>query len=188
MPLFQYGNREGWKWVFYSSAGIYIFGMVFFLLFATASPQPWGVLPSRSRRPTVASTRAASRAQSRAVSRVQSRAVSRAVSRKATFVDTADQLERKATLRAKMDTPRLERRLEEKLDDEDDVYTIDIDKAINKMRKELGDRIESDLKQDTTNVEEYFDEDGEEYVDYEEEEAERLQYFKERRFSIFPIA
>lgn len=85
------------------------------------------------------------------------------------------------------------------------IYTIDLNKALNKVQQQLGDRIEDDGEQrlpPTTEIvdfdvyvdnfeadEEFEDEEmDEEYIDEEEEKAQRLQYFRERRFSVFPIA
>lgn len=42
--------------MFYSSAGIYIFGLFFFVLFGTAKAQKWGVIEGRSRGTTMASS------------------------------------------------------------------------------------------------------------------------------------
>ena len=42
--------------MFYSSAGIYIFGLVFFFIFGTAKAQSWGVIEGRSRGTTMASS------------------------------------------------------------------------------------------------------------------------------------
>ncbi|KAJ6222360.1 hypothetical protein RDWZM_000905 [Blomia tropicalis] len=40
-----HGGIQGWNLVFYSAAGVYIFGIVFFLIFATAKRQPWDIEP-----------------------------------------------------------------------------------------------------------------------------------------------
>jgi len=86
-----------------------------------------------------------------------------------------------------------------------DVFTIDLSKAKDKVQQQLGDRIEGEENElpitdiidyevgmDNLGYDEEFDDEmideEEEYIDDEEEKAQRLQYFRERRFSVFPIA
>lgn len=209
---------EGWNLVFYSAAGVYIFGMLFFLVFATAKPQPWGTMP-RSRRATAYSRYSGN-------SRIASRAASRGPSRKATFLEANGSRapSRRATFRQQQQqqsntnshlssavtTPHQGRKTvqtDPEAANNGDIYTIDLNKAVNKqLQQQLSDRIEgAPLPEDraqaaTAEVLDYeyrgdfeFDEDfdddmDEEYLDEEEEKAHRLQFFRERRFSVFPIS
>lgn len=204
--------------MFYSAAGVYIFGMLFFLVFATAKPQPWGTLP-RSRRATAYSRYSAN-------SRIASRAASRGPSRKATFLEANGSRvpSRRTTFRQQQSstnsrmgsavtTPHQGRKAVQTVQTDPEaanngeIYTIDLNNAVNKqLQQQLSDRIEGapapeDRAQAATaEVLDYdymddleFDEDfdydnDEEYLDEEEEKAHRLQFFRERRFSVFPIS
>lgn len=92
------------------------------------------------------------------------------------------------------------------------IYTIDLNNALNRrLQQTLSDRIEGDSQEKTTmpqpgpqpvneviDYEAYsgdfefgedFDDDmDEEFYDEEEEKTQRLQFLRERRFSVFPIA
>lgn len=187
------------------------------MIFGTAQAQSWGVLPpSHSRRATIVSR---SRGPSRGPSRGASRGASRLASRRATFVEQAPS--RKATIVRKtgastesqvnstLGTPRTQRKAQ--FDDgpsqaNDDIFTIDLNKAIKNKLKDRFEREPDDVEDtgfdETEDVEadkyldghyeegdyEIFDEEIEIELDEEEERLERLQYFKERRFSVFPIA
>ena len=176
------------------------------MIFATAKPQPWGIVPrTRTRTRTFRN----SGNSSRIVSPVESRGPSRKAtffevpgshgpSRKTTYVQTSNNSS-KLNL-----SPYPIRKLTEgsnKTDIMNHIYTIDLDKAISQMQQQLGNRNESDKKVSSIsdvidmsiNENFYYEEfdkemDEEEYIDEEEEKSQRLQYFRERRFSIFPIA
>lgn len=200
--------------------------MLFFLVFATAKPQPWGTMP-RSRRATAYSRYSTN-------SRIASRAASRGPSRKATILeaDGSRVPSRRATFRQQqqissgnsrigsvLTTPSQARKGQIVQTDPEaanggDIYTIDLNKAVNRqLQQQLSDRIEggapelcedrageqdagraAEVLNDYNDMADFeYDEDfdyemDEEYLDEEEEKAHRLQFFRERRFSVFPIS
>lgn len=159
--------------MFNSAAAIYLFGLIFFLIFATAKPQPWGVL-ALSRKTTRILTRQNSR-------RAASRALSRQVSRTPlSFPSTPEPDARNATV---------------------GFCTVTLNTDINQMLQSLSDRIEVGTRgyeDRLPSIDELEDNafyrgsqsEGALSVDSEEEDAieqeERLQHFRERRYTILP--
>lgn len=174
LKLGQLGHIAGWRAVFNSAAAIYVFGIIFFLIFATAKPQAWGVLAT-SRKATRILTRQNSR-------RAASRALSRQVSRTPlSFPSTPEPDARNAAV---------------------GFCTVNLNTDINEMLQSLSDRIEVGTRgyedglpsigelEDGTLYRNSSQSEGAFEVDSEEEEAieqeERLQHFRERRYTILP--
>ena len=165
--------------MFNSAAAIYLFGLVFFLIFATAKAQQWGIIPV-SRKATRILTRQNSRR------RPDSRAVSRQVSSSKTPVSFPSTPEPDAFCAVDLnrDINQMLQSLGDRMVEakgrqttvEDRLPSID----------ELGDSVTCSSSQDceeglcsSTEVEFAV-------LEEEEEEEERLQHYKDRRFSIFP--
>ena len=74
--FYQHGGIQGWNLVFYSAAGVYIFGIVFFLIFATAKRQPWDIEPQSK----------CSTMDSKKYSKNNSRVLKHIPNRRATFI------------------------------------------------------------------------------------------------------
>lgn len=205
--------------------------MLFFLVFATAKPQPWGTMP-RSRRATAYSRYSTnSRGASRAASRGPSRKAtileangggSRVPSRRATFRQQQQQVQASngtSRVGSALTTPSLARKgaqtvqTDPEANNGGDIYTIDLNNAVNRqLQQQLSDRIEGgpmplpledraglqsgqsaqvldyDDMADFEYDENFDYEMDEEYLDEDEEKAHRLQFFRERRFSVFPIS
>lgn len=155
-----------WSIVFYSATGVYIFGMLFFIIFGTAKAQPWGISAQRSRRCT-----SVSKSSSRRPSKVPSRGTSRAPSR-APSAPASPITERKKA----------------------SVFNLSQLEVGNQF--EIGNEnnhIQNSVYFRENNVEHKNepDENGQQEEGQDEDEEFNDEYdqihFKERRFSIFPI-